>query len=1256
MRFPVTISLLAALFLSVPAFAQSIARAPSTSGSIVLPGNVPPEIAAQQGRPPGAPVPGQPASGGQRTPEQERAMMLQQIVIDRSTSGILQARLQDSRPPEEAKAPPPPQDPDKLRPPEAFDPPTPAQQKQLKAAGKRKQYKMDVENFRLNVVMGEWAEVRSFLDSLPENDAQKAYKRVLSQLGSPVKVNPRPELALLGAKTHSQDQYLRPEEILALSDISRKEPDREALKQLAKLISKTAPPPESFFAILRNGTRYFGTTDLETRRRTAEFLLNGGLLDQSAEYLPDIEAARESKEIPALNLIARFHTESFKADKGKNHLPIAWSLCLEILGNKEAPLNERGEALYRALALIPELEDESGKAWLQKTFTNPKGEGFEILAAVGTLSSQSRQMTGSAFRHEQLKLQAAAARALLGTEGADLAAWTETLTVYALNWIHEAKYSYQRDQNTSMRPQMQLDPFGNPFYVRRQVSYDGRGLAPIPVGDLLECNPGGKWLANLDETVRLDCMALMARLYLKMKEEGEAFPILQSLAKIRPKQVEDLVREMISVWATNHNPNQSSRYRSSYYYYYGANRRAETIPLTRSKQERNLRELAKLVAQVGTLKLEASFEEEFSDAFIQAHSQAEVWRVEALVAVFGELGALDTKTIAALLRRMRTNLATLWPNPKLQENYKTKRRDKELALHVLKGYRAAKGVASAALAREPENWPLQVQLASLHYEQSNYESSFTPQSDHSTTKRASLDRLAAASQAYAATLPLEDEKEESTEVFETWLFAALGSPDLGALKAHHQPVPSEFARIKAALAALPEDTVERHLDKFATTINNRLANVSPDLKYRYLGAALQIIGEHERIKSATDVYQYYQDLITEIKLDASIDGPDTVGSTAPFGLYVNLRHTKEIERESGGFQRYLQNQNNTSFSYNYGRPTEDYRDKFEKAARGVLEEHFEVLSLTFHESKIVSRSDPVLGWRVTPYAYFLLKCRGPEVDSIPPLSIDLDFLDTSGYVVLPISTSALPIDASKPSQARPVRDLKVTLTLDERTAEEEDSLHLDVKASGHGLIPPLEVLLDLPPAGFTIADTEDRELLIEELDAETDDGAPLSTHEWRIKLVPEGDRSPKEFTFPSVQVETAEEEGLTLQRYEDVDLVSVPATVTLGARVGRGFNPWLLLLLIPALALLSFVLWLVLRRSGPPPIPYTGPVVPSTLTPVTLLAFLERLRAYEGLSKDRRPALESEITLLQDRFFGPEQESDATTDLHEIALKWKPAA
>ena len=97
----------------------------------------------------------------------------------------------------------------------------------------------------------------------------------------------------------------------------------------------------------------------------------------------------------------------------------------------------------------------------------------------------------------------------------------------------------------------------------------------------------------------------------------------------------------------------------------------------------------------------------------------------------------------------------------------------------------------------------------------------------------------------------------------------------------------------------------------------------------------------------------------------------------------------------------LSTKTNSPYSYNYGRPTEDYRDKFEKGARSVLEEHFEILSLTFHNSKVTSRTDAQDGWTVTPYAYFLLKPKGPEIDAVPPLRIDLDFLDTSGYVVLP---------------------------------------------------------------------------------------------------------------------------------------------------------------------------------------------------------------------------------------------------------------
>jgi len=42
----------------------------------------------------------------------------------------------------------------------------------------------------------------------------------------------------------------------------------------------------------------------------------------------------------------------------------------------------------------------------------------------------------------------------------------------------------------------------------------------------------------------------------------------------------------------------------------------------------------------------------------------------------------------------------------------------------------------------------------------------------------------------------------------------------------------------------------------------------------------------------------------------------------------------------------------------------------------------------------------------------LLKAKGAEVDRIAPLKIDMDFLDTSGYVVIPMESPAVVIDAS----------------------------------------------------------------------------------------------------------------------------------------------------------------------------------------------------------------------------------------------------
>ena len=258
---------------------------------------------------------------------------------------------------------------------------------------------------------------------------------------------------------------------------------------------------------------------------------------------------------------------------------------------------------------------------------------------------------------------------------------------------------------------------------------------------------------------------------------------------------------------------------------------------------------------------------------------------------------------------------------------------------------------------------------------------------------------------YAETLDERELDEESTEPYEQWFYAALGACDLAAIESEMQLATDQIPLIKQAIDSLAGEAAERHRTKFASTLFTRMSNANPAIKFRYVRAGLEIVGDHELAREAREVFEYYRDLVTEIELQVRIDGSDQVGHEEPFGVYVDLHHTREIERESGGFAKYLTNQNNQGFSWNYGRPLENYRDKFEDGAREALQEHFEVISATFNHPDTTSKAAAQYGWRTTPYAYLLIKPRGPEVDRIPSLHLDLDFLDTTGYVVLPVESA-----------------------------------------------------------------------------------------------------------------------------------------------------------------------------------------------------------------------------------------------------------
>ena len=166
---------------------------------------------------------------------------------------------------------------------------------------------------------------------------------------------------------------------------------------------------------------------------------------------------------------------------------------------------------------------------------------------------------------------------------------------------------------------------------------------------------------------------------------------------------------------------------------------------------------------------------------------------------------------------------------------------------------------------------------------------------------------------YAKQLPSMAQEDESSEVYDFWFYEAARGPqtwlDSGTII--NRMGDSWSVGICEAIQKLPQPASERHLARFANSLSTRIsALLKAELKHRYLKSGLAIAGDHEKALQARKLFDYYQDLVTEIELEARLDGSAQVGHTEPFGLFVDIRHTKEVERESGGFSKYLQNQNN----------------------------------------------------------------------------------------------------------------------------------------------------------------------------------------------------------------------------------------------------------------------------------------------------------------------------------------------------------
>jgi hypothetical protein len=285
---------------------------------------------------------------------------------------------------------------------------------------------------------------------------------------------------------------------------------------------------------------------------------------------------------------------------------------------------------------------------------------------------------------------------------------------------------------------------------------------------------------------------------------------------------------------------------------------------------------------------------------------------------------------------------------------------------------------------------------------------------------------------------------------------------------------------------------------------------------------------------------------------------------------------------------------------------------------------------------------------MTPYAYILMKARGKEVDIIPPVKLDLDFLDTSGYAVLPIESKAIPVDTlTEAAEDRPMSDLKITQTLDERRSG-EGRLVLEVKATATGLIPRFDDILEVPIGGFEVIETQDQGVSVSAFDPSSNAIQMISEREWLIELkAGEEAGKPESFEFFSTPVDAA---NMEYKRYNDADLVVVEKIVSLENQYGTASRNWIfnLALVVFVVLLIGGIGLFIARRPKTEWVPRF--VMPADLTPLSVIGLLKQIRGDPAMSDAVRFDIDQSIHRIEEHYFY--NQNGESPNLEEEARQW----
>lgn len=1106
------------------------------------------------------------------------------------------------------------------------------------------------EWLHLQVMAGEWGELEWFLTERAGDDAEAMYSHIIQS-------------------TNSGDPMLLPEEVLALGNASKMGPTSWQLNVLGQLLKqaslKAATGP--MLAQIRAGTRLFSGDDPESRSRTATLLARAGLAEEAYDYLPPLDRARAVGDAEVVLVHALYHAD--RATAANNTLKevdkrTAWELFGDITLMEAVDLKMRQEALREAMTLLPEMPEAKAAAWLDEVFASATiaPAALEVVA-LDAMNLRSGKLSQASKARSIVVMQTAVAR-LLESDKVDRNALRVPLRMLTTGLVAEAE-AVLKDRSSRRR-------------------------TPAGVSMLLRAVPNELWLDSIEPSLAVRVIRAFVGVATLADETDVALDILEAGIAKHPEEMESLAGAFLDVWTSRLRPdatsNQTAAVRSMLFAF-GGRTAVPAAPLTRGRQARNLKRLERVLELAEERGVDPRTIPNIVGAFRACHTQSETYSVKDIERVFGSLDALPPGVAATLANAMRAGLGGDWRSREVQSRFGMRRNAAEIAQIVADGYALAIVLIDRAILMEPDSWEHAISKAALAYERLAHRKAQSGEDleNYAELRRASFDAFAAAAESYARAAE-SGRIRPTAAVYLAWFNAAIGATDLSQLTRDNilyegSERDTQIKRIKASMRAMPVELEDEHIGLMAQALAGAVNSLNPEVKPRVVRHALRVVGDHPQASSLRRIQALYDDLIEdEIHLRLTLDGPVAIGADHPFAVVLSLRYTNAVDRETDGFSKYLQN--NVWVNLGAGSTWVDYRDRLERSIEQSFGDGFQIEAVSFFESmypssSVIERGEQ--GWQEKPLAYIVLRANDASIERVPSVTMDLDFIDQTGPVILAIKSNSPAVDGASDGGARPVRGLTVSQVVDVRTAGDGE-VTLEIEATGHGVIPELPALLsgiDVPLEGFVIADdglqvhpfgvsdgdSEDSgrpfRMIDPDLEEETvyagrdEDGMYRKemTRSWTIRYVQEGSGAMGDsFVVPTL-VDGLE--GKVLNRhFDDLDLVVINGA-SIPLEGGVGYTAIALGSSVAVLACVGFIVFSKRRGTRAPARDLLGEMLPARDTPLGTIAALKRIEVAYGLALgDQRAALEADIAVLEESCFGRESNGHTNGSNRALVDRW----